>query len=43
MIGKNYQGAVLTLVGRKSRFTLIRKVEGKDAMRVAKAIIACLD
>ena len=43
IIGKNHQGAALTLVERKSRFTLIRKVEGKQAMPVAKAMIACLD
>lgn len=43
MIGKNHQGAALTLVERKSRFTLIRKVDGKQALPVAKAIIACLD
>ena len=43
MIGKNHQGAVLTLVERKSRFTLIRKVDGKQAVPVAKAMIACLD
>jgi IS30 family transposase len=43
MIGKNHQGAALTLVERKSRFTLIRKVDGKQALLVAKAIITCLD
>ena len=43
IIGKNHQGAALTLVERKSRFTLIRKVDGKQAMPVAKAMIACLD
>jgi IS30 family transposase len=42
MIGKNHQGAALTLVERKSRFTIIRKVEGKQAMPVANAIIASL-
>lgn len=42
MIGKKHQGAVLTLVERKSRFTLIRKVEGKHALSVANAMIECL-
>lgn len=42
IIGKKHQGAVLTLVERKSRFTLIRKVEGKQALPVANAIIECL-
>ena len=43
IIGKNHQGAALTLVERKSRFTLIRKVDGKQALPVANAIIAALD
>ena len=43
IIGKNHQGAALTLIERKSRFTLIRKVDGKQALPVANAIIACLD
>jgi IS30 family transposase len=43
IIGKNHQGAVLTLIERKSRFTLIRKVAGKQALPVANAIIASLD
>ena len=43
MIGKNHQGAVLTLVERKSRFTLIRKVEGKQSLPVARAMIECLN
>ena len=43
IIGKNHQGAALTLVERKSRFTLIRKVDGKQALPVANAIIASLD
>jgi IS30 family transposase len=42
IIGKKHQGAVLTLVERKSRFTLIRKVEGKQALPVANAMIECL-
>jgi IS30 family transposase len=43
IIGKNHQGAALTLVERKSSFTLIRKVDGKQALPVANAIIASLD
>jgi IS30 family transposase len=43
MIGKNHQGAALTLVERKSRFTLIRKVDGKQALPMANAIIASLN
>jgi transposase, IS30 family len=43
IIGKHHQGAALTLVERKSRFTLIRKVDGKQALPVANAIIASLD
>jgi len=43
IIGKNHQGAALTLVERKSRFTLMRKVDGKQALPVAKAMIGCLD
>jgi IS30 family transposase len=43
MIGKNHQGAVLTLIERKSRFTLIHKVDGKLALPVANAMIECLD
>jgi transposase, IS30 family len=43
IIGKNHQGAALTLIERKSRFTLIRKVAGKQALPVANAIIASLD
>jgi IS30 family transposase len=42
IIGQKHQGAVLTLVERKSRFTLIRKVEGKQALPVANAMIECL-
>ena len=43
IIDKNHQGAALTLVERKSCFTLIRKVDGKQALPVANAIIASLD
>ena len=42
IIGKNHQGAVLTLIERKSRFTLIRKVDGKQAEAVAQATLEAL-
>jgi transposase, IS30 family len=43
MIGKNHQGAVLTLTERKSRFTLLRKVDGKHAEAVAQATLQALN
>lgn len=42
IIGKNHQGAALTLTERKSRFTLIRKVPGKHAAAVAQATLEAL-
>ena len=42
IIGKNHQGAALTLTERKSRFTLIRKVDGKQAEAVAQATLEAL-
>jgi len=42
IIGKNHQGAALTLTERKSRFTLIRKVDGKQAEAVAQATLETL-
>jgi transposase, IS30 family len=35
----NHQGAILTLVDRKSRFTYIEKLEGKTAKSVENAVI----
>ena len=42
VIGKNHQGALVTLVDRKSKFTLIKKVESKQADGVTAATIALL-
>lgn len=39
IVGKDHQGVVLTLVERKSRFTLLCKVASKHADLVAQAII----
>jgi IS30 family transposase len=43
IIGKHHQGAALTLTERKSRFTLIRKVDGKQAEAVAQATLEALN
>ena len=40
--GKNHKGALLTIVERKSKFTLIRKVPNKQAHLVADATIDLL-
>lgn len=42
VIGKNHQGALVTLVDRKSKFTLIKKVDSKHAEGVTTATIALL-
>ena len=42
IIGKNHQGAVLTLTERKSRFTLLRSLSSKHAAPVTQAIIELL-
>lgn len=39
MVGQEHQGVILTLVERKSRFTLLCKVASKQASLVAQAII----
>ncbi|MFY7732524.1 MAG: IS30 family transposase, partial [Bacteroidia bacterium] len=39
IIGANHQGAILTLVERKSRFTYIEKLDGKSAKCVENAVI----
>ena len=38
IIGKNHKGAIVTLVDRKSKKTLMAKVDTKDSKSVAKAI-----
>jgi len=43
IIGKRHKGALLSLVERKSKFTLIRKLEKKQANLVAEATIDLLN
>ena len=43
ILGKNHQGAVVTLTERKSRFTLLRSVPSKNANLVAQVIISLLN
>ncbi len=43
ILGKNHQGAVVTLTERKSRFTLLRSVPSKKANMVAQVIISLLN
>jgi len=38
-IGKNHIGALVTVVDRKSKFTLIKNVPSKEASVVTKALI----
>ena len=42
MIGRNHQGALVTMVDRVSKFTLIKKVDGKHAEVVTAATIILL-
>ena len=42
VIGKNHQGALVTIVDRMSKFTLIKKVDSKHAGIVTKTTIALL-
>lgn len=42
MIGKNHQGAIVTIVDRKSRYTLMRRVAKRKADVVAEATIKLL-
>ena len=42
VIGKNHQGALVTIVDRVSKFTLIKKVASKHADVVTEATIALL-
>jgi IS30 family transposase len=42
IIGKNHQGAIITLVERKSKFTVMAKPKGKKADSVRKEIINAL-
>jgi IS30 family transposase len=42
VIGKNHQGALVTIVDRVSKFTLIKKVDSKEASVVTEATLALL-
>ena len=42
VIGKNHQGALVTIVDRVSKFTLIKKVDSKHAEVVTEATIILL-
>jgi IS30 family transposase len=42
VIGRHHIGALVTVVDRKSKFTLIKKVESKKAEEVTKALIGML-
>jgi IS30 family transposase len=42
MLGKDHQGALVTLTERKSRFTLLRKVASKQAKLVSQVIVDLL-
>lgn len=39
IIGKNHQGAILSLVDRKSKFTLLERLTSKEANRVVDAVL----
>ena len=42
LIGKNHKGVLLTVVERKSKFTLIKKLSRKKADMVADATVNLL-
>jgi IS30 family transposase len=42
VIGRHHQGALVTIVERKSKFTLIKKVPNKQAEQVSQATVALL-
>jgi len=42
MVGKDHQGALVTLTERKSRFTLLRRVANKQAKLVSQTIVELL-
>ncbi len=42
VIGRHHIGALVTVVDRKSKFTLIKKVESKQAKEVTKALVEML-
>lgn len=42
VIGKNHKGAIVVIVERKSGFFLMKKLNGKDAAELAKAVVRLL-
>lgn len=42
IIGKNRKGAIVVIVERKSGFFLMKKLKGKDALALAKAVLRLL-
>ena len=42
IIGKNHKGAIVVIVERKSGFFLMKKLNGKDAAALAKAVVRLL-
>jgi IS30 family transposase len=42
VIGKNHKGALVTIVDRVSKFTLIKKVDSKQAQVVTEATVTLL-
>ena len=42
IIGKDHKGALVTVVDKKSKFTLIKKVQSKQAFEVSEALIEML-
>ena len=42
VIGKDHKGALVTVVDKRSRFTLIKKVQSKQASEVSQALIEML-
>jgi IS30 family transposase len=42
VMGQHHQGALVTIVERKSKFTLIKKVPSKHALQVSQATVALL-
>ncbi|WOE69336.1 IS30 family transposase [Hydrogenimonas thermophila] len=43
IIGKNHQQGIVTIVDRKSKFTLMKKVKSKQAVTVTRAMIQLLE
>jgi len=43
VVGKNHKGFLVTVVDRKSKFTLIKNVPSKEAQIVTEALIEMID